>query len=168
MNGLDGLSALISAHEAPLGLTAPFTRAAQQIAIRYSEFIVRALSMGLTLDQAKVVLESEGMLTSISGRKGGADARLEHVAQHGYMTVLLGEVLTKDELASQAFGYATVLNSRSRMQRPYGKHFAQMSRERQRSLVMAAVALTEELGGAPQGWPLERAMAAVMPHVEDA
>lgn len=165
MSNLDNLSAFVMTYQAPTGLTAAFTEAAQRIAERYQDFTVRALSMGLTLDQAKTILESEGLVTSVTGRRGSAEERLEHYACYGYLEVPLCEVLTQDEMITQPFSYMTTLNGRW-MDRRYAKHFAEMARDRQRALVKAAIELTAQLGGAEQGWPLERAMAAVMPHVE--
>lgn len=166
MSNLDNLTAFTMAYQRPTGLTAAFTGAAQRIAERYQEFTVRALSMGLTLDQARFILESESLIGSITGRTPGAEARLEHYACYGYLTVLLGEVLTRDELTRQTFSYATVLNDRGWMDDRYAKAFAEMGRNRQRGLAQAAIELTAQLGGEEAGWPLERAMAAVMPHVE--
>jgi hypothetical protein len=137
------------------------------MAVRYEEFVNRACALGLTAEQAETIIRSEGLLTSISGRQGSADARLEYYACYGYLTVLLGEVLTREEMAEQPFRFETVLNAGSWMSLPYGKHFAGLDRDRQRGLVKAAIALTTELGGAKDGWPLERAMAAVMPYSEE-
>lgn len=167
MSNLDGLTAFTMAHRAPVGLATPFAKASHRIAVRYQEFTVRALSMGLTLDQAKTILDSEGLLGA-SGRRGSAEEQLEHYACYGYLTVLLGEVLTREELAGQAFGYETILNDTTWMDRTYAKRFAGMGRDRQRGLVKAAIELAVQLGGAEEGWPLERAMAAVMPYLEEA
>jgi len=43
-----------------------------------------------------------------------------------------------------------------------------MRRDRQRVLVQAAIELTAQLGSDAEGWPLERAVAAVMPCKEDS
>lgn len=157
-----GLAAVTMAHQAPAGLAASFAKASQRIAAWYQEFTVRALSMGLTFDQAKTLLDS-GHLLAISGAlRGSAEARLEYYACHGYLTVFLGEVLTREELAGQAFGYETVLNG-DWMDRHYAKCFAEMNRDRQCGLVKAGIELALQTE-----WPLERAMAAVMPYVEEA
>lgn len=161
MSGAAKPTRFVVAYQPPAGLTAAFTQLAQSVAARYHDFTVRAVAMGLTMEQAETILSSEGMLTSISNRKGGAEARLEHYACYGYLTVLLGEVLTREELAGQAFGYETVLNGW--MDRRYAKHFAGMNRDRQRGLVKAGIELALQTE-----WPLERAMAAVMPYLEEA
>jgi hypothetical protein len=163
----DGLMAFVMAYQAPVGLTASFTEAALRIATRYQDFTVRALSMGLTIDQARFILESEGLVGSITGRTGGAEGRLEHYAQYGYLDIRLGEVLTRDELAGQPFSGVTILNGHRWMDRAYAKHFAELNRGRQRGLVRAAIELTLQVDDVAAGWPLERSMAAVMPYLEE-
>lgn len=149
------------AYEPPVGLTESFAKAAQRIAAWYRDFTVRALSMGLTLDQAKAILDSGALLASTGERRGSAEERLEHYACHGYLTVLLGEVLTQEEMVLQPFSYGAVLNGD--MDGTYAKHFAEMSRDRQRGLTKAGIELALQTE-----WPLERAMAAVMPYLEEA
>lgn len=136
----------------PINLWAPFTEVTQRIAARYREFTVRALSMGLTMEQAKAILNSEP----------DPEACLERYACYGYLPVRLGEVLTQEELAGQVFAGGTVLNG-DWMDRRYAKAFAEMSRDRQRGLVKAGIELALQTE-----WPLERAMAAVMPYLEEA
>lgn len=148
-------------YQPPVGLSAAFADLAQRIAERYHDFTVRALSMGLTKEQADAILESESKLSRISGWDNGAHRRLEHYAQYGYLTVRLGEVLTEGELEQQAFGFEIVLNGD--MDRAYAKHFAELSRDKQRGLAKAGIELALQTE-----WPLERAMAAVMPYVEGA
>lgn len=148
-------------YRVPAGLSAPFAKAAERIAAWYQDFTVRALSMGLTLDQAKTILDSGALMASTGERRGSAEGRLEHYACHGYLEVLLGEVLAQGELAGQAFSYGAVLNGD--MDRRYAKHFAEMSRDRQRGLTKAGIELALQTD-----WPLERAMAAVMPYLEEA
>lgn len=138
------------------------------IAVRREEFVIRARALGLTAEQAETIIRSEGLLTSISGRQGGAEVRLNYYACYGYLTVLLGEVLTGDEMVAQPFSHMAILNGQRWMDRRYGKYFAELEPDKQRGLVRAAIALTIELGGAKEGWPLGRAMAAVMPYQEEA
>lgn len=86
--------------------------------------------------------------------------------ENGYMPLTLRDVLPSRETETQAASSATILNSPRWMPRPLGQQFAEMSRSRQRSIVEAAIELTAQLGGEAEGWPLKRAMATVMPHVE--
>lgn len=125
----------------------------------YEDFLRKARSLGLSLKQAQTVFRSGNLLAGYS--TASPEARLEHFVKHGYLTVLLSEVLTLEELKEQSFSYGTVLNGR--MDRRYGKHFAEMGRDRQRALVESAIEVTAQLGGADEEWPLERAMAVVMP-----
>lgn len=133
----------------------------RRVTDRYQEFMTRALAFGITVEQAETLLKSDGLVISISGRQGSAEARLEYYACYGYLTVLLGEVLTREELAEQAFPFETVLNSVSWMDRRYARHFSEMERDRQRGLVKAAIELALQAECS-----LERAMAAVMPYLE--
>ena len=61
-----------------------------------------------------------------------------------------------------------ILNRPCWMPDPLGRQFAELSRSRQCSMVTAALAVTDELGGDAEGWPLERALSAVMPYLEVA
>lgn len=125
----------------------------------YEDFLRRARSLGLSLHQAQTVFRSGNLLAGYS--TASPEARLEHFAKHGYLTVLLSEVLTLEELKKLSFSYGAVLNGR--MDSRYGKHFAALDRDRQRALVESAIEVTAQLGGTEEGWPLERAMAVVMP-----
>lgn len=151
----------------PLGLTA-LGSIGYSMTERREQFMIRAYGCGLTAVQVETLLNSDDLVAKATGWLGSAEKRLEYYAQHGYLTVLLGEVLSREELAGQPFSYWTVLNGAGWMDRPYARRFAVLGRDRQRGLVQAAIALTTELGGAEQGWPLERAMAAVMPYQEEA
>ena len=101
---------------------------------------------------------------------GDAIERLEHrvrlYTMYGYMPLTLGDVLASRRAESRSVDFTTVLNSPRWMPRPLGQQFAEMSRSRQRSMVEAAIELTAQLGGDAEGWPLQRALAAVMPHLE--
>lgn len=134
----------------------------------YERFMHKARSLGLSLKQAETVFRSNALLAGIGDLTATPEERLEHFAKHAYLTVLLGEVLSLEELKKQSFSYGTVLNDAQWMDRRYGKHFAEMGRDRQRALVEAAIEVTAQLGGAEEAWPLERAMAVVMPDTEDA
>jgi len=139
---------------------------AQRAAEAYGMLVRRMYAYGLTEDQVSTLLESDRRLVGRDSPKATAAGRLDDFAQHGYFTILLGEVLTEDELTRQIFSYGTVLNGQNWMSRPCAKYFAEAGRDRQRGLVQAAIMLATECGGEEAGWPLERAMAAVMPHVE--
>jgi hypothetical protein len=167
VSNLDARMALAMAYQAPVGSAGIFREVVETLADR-ERFMTRALTFGLTVEQAEAILRSDSLIASSTGRLGSAQERLEYYAEHGYLTVLLGEVLAPDEMAAQTFSYATILNGWGWMERGYGKHFAEMDRDRQRALVKAAIELTTQLGGAEQGWPLERAMAVVMPYLEEA
>lgn len=133
----------------------------------YEAFTHRARSLGLSLKQAETVFRSGALLASIGDLTATPDERLEHFAKHGYLTVLLGEVLTLEELTKHSFSYGTVLNGLAWMERRYGRHFAGLARDRQRGLVEAAIAVTDQLSDYEEEWSLERAMAVVMPDLGD-
>lgn len=135
-------------------------------AVQREEFLAHAQAFGLSMERAEMLLRSDGLIASVTGRQGSAHERLEDYARYGYLTVLLGEVLAKEDLAVQTFSYITVLNRD--MDHAYAKAFSEMSRDSQRGLVLAAIELSTQLGGEVQGWPLERAMNAVMPYQEEA
>lgn len=132
----------------------------------YETLIGRMYACGLGNEQVSMLLASERRLKLADYPDARASVRLDHFAQYGYFPILLGEVLPEDELASQAFSYGTILNGQRWMSQPYGRHFPEMGLNRQRGLVRAAIELTAQVGGEEAGWPLERAMAAVMPYVE--
>ncbi|NUQ98303.1 MAG: hypothetical protein HOY79_17725 [Streptomyces sp.] len=138
-------------------------------AIRYEALLIRAEAVGMSRSQAEAVFRDEEF------RSYGFDEAIEHLehrihqfAMYGYMPLALRDVLTQREIETQVADSTTVLNSPRWMDRPLGQQFAEMGRERQRTLVRAAIEVTEQLGGDAEGWPLERAMAAVMPCKEDA
>lgn len=134
----------------------------------YEAFMRKARAIGLSLKQAETVFRSNAFLAGVGNPAANLEERLDHFAKHAYLTVLLGEVLTLEELKARSFSYGTVLNGQQWMDRRYGKHFAELGRDKQRALVESAIEVTAQLGGAEEGWPLERAMAAVMPSLEAA
>lgn len=133
----------------------------------YEDFLRRARSLGLSLRQAETVFRSGALLAGVGDLTATPGDRLNHFAKHGYLTVLLGEVLTLEELAKQSFSYGTVLNGAAWMDRRYGRHFATLGRDKQRGLVEAALAVTDQLSDYEEKWPLERALAVVMPDLGD-
>jgi hypothetical protein len=143
-------------------------RSVVEQAERHERLLALTHSFGLTAEQATTLIESDRRLVGRNDPAALLMARLGHLAEHGYLTILLGEVLTEGELIRQTFSYGTILNGRRWMERIYGKRFAELDRDRQRALVKAAIELTLQTGGAEQGWPLERAMAAVMPYLKEA
>jgi hypothetical protein len=175
---LDALARHVAGFEAGFGASAPsvpysdvkaalwrWQQVTRDTEPEYEKFMHKARSAGLSLRQAETVFRSGNFLAGIGDLTARPEDRLEHFAKHGYLTVLLGEVLTLEELTKQSFGYGTVLNDQ--MDRRYGKHFAEMDRDRQRVLVESAIEVTAQLGGAEDGWPLERAMVVVMPDLGD-
>lgn len=141
---------------------------AQAVLARRDELFAYANASGFPPSQVEVVFEAETQ----RARQTGAAAflyirgRLDQMIWKGYTAVLLRKVLTDAELASQPFSSETILNDLRWMSYRLVLHVATMSRDQQRGLALAAIELTEQLGGDAEGWPLERAMAAVMPHVE--
>lgn len=136
-------------------------------AVHHRQFFLQARALGLTEEQAKSIIETEALHGAAYFTAGDlmtrAELRLASVAEIGYLTVTLGEVLDQDELHRQTFNASTVLNDPRWMERQHGQYFSEMSRSRQRTLVLAAIELTLQLGGDSAGWTLERAVAAVMP-----
>lgn len=136
-----------------------------EYAIRYDQFIVKAITVGMSRQQAEKIFRDEVPRGGdFNNLMQGADLRLDQFLQNGSLPVLLCDVLSPEELTEQPFGAEVVLNGWRWMQSPYGQQFSELDRDKQRGLVLAAIELTRELGGSQQGWPLERALAAVMPH----
>lgn len=167
------LTELLSAH-AKIGAALGYERnpgllASRSIseATRYEACLIRARAVGMSREQAQMVYDNE---QAIAYSVIDAIERLEHrvrlFTMYGYLPLTLGDVLPWHEVATQAIDSTTVLNSPRWMPRPLGQQFAEMSRSRQRTLVESAVELTAQLGGDAEGWPLKRALAAVMPHLE--
>lgn len=136
--------------------------------VRHQEFMVRAHAVGIPSERAQAIVDREVRRgPSFGDPLDRCEERLRLFFEFGYLLVVLDEVLTTDELRAQPFEGSRVLNG-GFMSRPYGKRFAEMPQDRQRVLVKAAIELTQQLGGPKEGWPLERAMAAVMPYQEEA
>lgn len=187
---------IVAPYQRPVGLSASFAEAGQKIGARLGnldsatafamayqwnpvtvvvlarreEFFVYADACGFPLSQAEEILKVETRRASATGADAllSARGRLDQMIAKRYTAVRLGRVLTGSELASQDLGAETILNDLRWMPYHLVLHFATMSRDRQRGLALAAIALMTEVGGAEQGWPPERAMAAVMPYVEEA
>ena len=144
--------------------------AAEAVLARREELFAYAEASGFPPSQVEVILKAETQ----RAREIGEDVflyirgRLNQMIWKGYTAVLLRKVLTDAELASQPFSVETILNDLRWMSHRLVLHVATMSRDQQRGLALAAIELTEQLGGEAEGWPLERAMAAVMPYREEA
>lgn len=139
-------------------------REAISMALRYDEFVIRARTLGMTTEQATAIFKTE--ISKGSGFDAAmrrCDERWNQFAEYGYLPMVLADVLTLEEIKELPFSSGTPLNDWRWMQRPLGRQFAEMSHDRQRVLVEAAIELTAQLGGEKEGWSLERAMAAVMP-----
>lgn len=143
---------------------------AEAVLVRREEFFAQADALGFPRSQAEVVLKVQIRRASENGSDGlrGARRRIDQMVQKGYTAVLLRKVLADDELTGQPFSAETILNDLRWMRHRLVMHVATMSRVQQRGLALAAIELAEQLGGEAEGWPLERAMAAVMPYVEGA
>lgn len=162
LGNLDSAVAFAMAHQWNPGATA--------VLERREKFFAYADACGFPLSQAEAVLKVEIRRAREIGSDGlvGARRRIDQMIEKGYRAVLLRKVLADEELAGQPFSAETILNDLRWMRHRLVLHFATMSRDQQRGLALAAIELTEQLGGDVEGWPLERAMAAVMPHVEGA
>lgn len=160
MSNWDDLVNPFTTKAAPRGLATIFGTAVQQGA-RYEGFFERARALGLSTDQARWIAERERNSSDFSDLLWRLDERLRLVAENGWLVVTLDDVLTPDELIAQSFSARTPLNGRQWMQRTYGEHFAELKRDKQRGLTKAGIELALQTE-----WPLERAMAAVMPYVE--
>lgn len=134
------------------------------------KFFAYADACGFPLSQAEAVLKVEIRRARENGSDGilGARRRIDQMIAQGYRAVLLRKVLADDELSGQPFSAQTILNDLRWMRYRLVLHVATMSIVHQRGLALAAIELAEQLGGNAEGWPLERTMAAVMPHVEGA
>lgn len=138
-------------------------------ATRYQACLSRAEAVGMSRKRAEAVFRDEefrsyGFDEAIDRLEG----QLRRMAMYGYLPLTARDVLTQRQIEAHKINPEAILNRPRWMPAPLGQQFAEMSRDRQRSLVTAALAVTAELGGDAQGWPLERAMAAVMPFQEDA
>ena len=136
---------------------------------RYETFLARAHAVGLPDGQARAIFRNEaetgcGFHAAITR----AEQRLSQFYEYGYLPLTLRDVLTRDEINALPFSSETILNSWRWMPSPLGRQFAEMSHDRRRTVVEAAVELTAQLGGNAEGWPLERAMFVVMPDLEEA
>lgn len=126
-------------------------------AIHYESFIIKAQTFGLTVEQAKAIFEHEGLrVQPYEDVIKRCERRLDAFAENGYLIVTLSEVLTRDELLRVRFSTETILNDWHSMPDPVGKRFAEMNRDEQRQLVLAAIKLAIE-----QRFSLERAVSIV-------
>lgn len=138
---------------------------------RFEALLNRAVTVGMSRERAQEIFHNAELAAC-----GFDDAieRLEHrvhlFTMYGYMPVTVRDVLAWPwrDIEAQQLDPEMILNRPRWMPDPLGQQFAEMSRDRQRTLVEAAIELTAQLGGDAEGWPLERAVAAVMPCKEDS
>lgn len=138
-------------------------------ATRFEALLNRAVAVGMSRERAQAIFcDTEAVTYGFNDAIEYLDHRVRLFTMYGYMPLAVRDVLTRDEIDTHRVDPEAILNRPRWMPDPLGRQFAEMSRDRQRSLVTAALAVTDELGGSAEGWPLERAMAAVMPYKEDA
>lgn len=140
---------------------------AMREAIRYEALLVRAEAVGMSRSRAEEIFRGEEF-SSYSFDE--AAEHLEHwvhrFTMYGYMPLTARDVLTRREIDAYQIDPGMILNRPRWMPAPLGQQFAEMTSGRQRTIVEAAIEVTKQLGGAAESWPLERALAAVMPHLE--
>ena len=140
-------------------------------ATRFEALLNRAATVGMSRERAREIFRN-AELAAYSFDE--AVERLEHrvrlFAMYGYMPLTARDVLAWPwrDIEAQQIDPEMVLNRPRWMPDPLGQQFAEMGRDRRRILVEAAIELTAQLGGDAEGWPLERAVAAVMPYKEAA
>jgi len=138
-------------------------------ATRYEAVLNRATALGMSRERTRVIFD-EAQLAACSFED--AVERLQHRVRlfemYGYEPLTVRDVLAQRDISAQRLDPEMILNRPRWMPDPLGRQFAKMRRDRQRILVQAAVELTAQVGGDAAGWPLERAVAAVMPCKEDS
>lgn len=138
---------------------------------RFEALLNRAATAGMSRERAQEIFRN-AELAAYSFDE--AIERLEHrvrlFTMYGYMPLTVRDVFAWPwrGVEAQQIDPEMILNKPRWMPDPLGQQFAEMRRDRQRILVEAAIELTAQLGGDAEGWPLERAVAAVMPCKEDA
>jgi len=136
---------------------------------RYEAVLNRATALGMSSKRTRAIFD-EAQLAACSFED--AVERLQHRVRlfemYGYEPLTVRDVLAQRDISVQRLDPEMILNRPRWMPDPLGQQFAEMRRDRQRILVEAALELTAQLGGDVEGWPLERAVAAVMPCKESA
>jgi hypothetical protein len=138
---------------------------------RFEALLNRAATVGMSRERAQEIFH-DAELAAYSF--DDAIERLEHrvhlFTMYGYMPVAVRDVLAWPwrDIEAQQIDPEMILNKPRWMPDPLGRQFAEMRRGRQRTLVEAAVELAVQVGGDAAGWPLERAVAAVMSYKESA
>lgn len=133
---------------------------------RFEALLNRAATLGMSRNRAWEIFHN-AELTAYSFDE--AIERLQHRVRlfemYGYLPLTVRDVLAQRDIDAQQIDPETILNKPRWMPDPLGRQFAEMRRDRQRTLVEAAIEVTLQarLGGDAEGWPLERAVAAVMP-----
>jgi hypothetical protein len=138
-------------------------------ATRFEALMSRAATLGMSRDRAREIFH-DAELTAYGFDE--AIERLRHRVRlfemYGYLPVTARDVLAWRDIEVRQIDPEMILNKPRWMPDPLGRQFAEMRRGRQRILVQAAIEVTVQLGGDAEGWPLERAVAAVMPCKESA
>lgn len=138
-------------------------------ATRFEALLSRAVAVGMSQERAQAVFRNtEAAAYGFDDAIERLDHRIRLFTMYGYMPLAVRDVLGRREIDTRRLDPEAILNRPRWMPDPLGRQFAEMSRDRQRSLVTAALAVTDELGGDAEGWPLERALSAVMPYLEVA
>lgn len=138
-------------------------------ATRGEALLNRAATVGMSREQAQEVFYDLQLVAySFDDAIGQLERRVRLFAMYGYMPVAARDVLQWRDIEARQIDPEMILNKPRWMPDPLGQQFAEMRRDRQRTLVQAAIELTAQLGGDAEGWPLERAVAAVMPCKEGA
>lgn len=134
---------------------------------RYEAVLNRAATVGMPRERARAIF-CDAETYSFDD----AIERLLHrerlFEMYGYLPITVRDVLAWHDIEAQQIDPEMILNKPRWMPDPLGRQFAEMRRDRQRTLVEAAIELAVQLGGDAEGWPLERAVAAVMPCKESA
>jgi hypothetical protein len=138
-------------------------------ATRIEALLNRAVTLGMSRERAREIFH-DAELTAYSFDEAieSLEHRVRLFKMYGYMPLTVRDVLAQREIAARQLDPETILNRPRWMPDPLGRQCAEMRHDRQRVLVEAAIELTAQLGGDAEGWPLERAMAAVMPCNENA
>lgn len=153
---------------AVLGVGVGINARAIRKATRYEALLAGAEAVGMSRSRAEEIFRGEEFRNySFDEAIERLEHRLRLFTMYGYEPVAVRDVLPWRDIRAQQIDPEMILNRPRWMPDPLGRQFAEMGRDRQRVLVEAAIELTAQLGDVG-GWPLERAMAVVMPHKEDS
>jgi len=137
-------------------------------ATRYEALLSRAATIGMSRERAQAIFDEAQLVAyGFDDAIGCLQHRVRLFEMYGYEPLSVGDVLPWRDIRAQQIDPEVILNRPRWMPDPLGRQFAEMGRDRQRTLVEAAIELTAQLDDVG-GWPLERAMAAVMPQAEES